>query len=164
MGDALNKKDKEAELLAKWDSRVKDFKSQMGDKLPVKAAITNFRSDHMRVYYNSYAGSILKELGFTGLERPAGSKGEDWGEKITSKERIPDFNADVIFNFNASKDSELVEKNYEEWTKHPLWKELNAAKNEKIFQVDEVYWSAGAGYTSANLMLDSLYEIYKLKK
>ncbi|KAB7706219.1 ABC transporter substrate-binding protein [Bacillus aerolatus] len=164
MADALNKQDKEAELLAEWDGRVKDFKSQLGEKLPIKAAITNFRSDHMRVYYNSYAGSILKELGFEGLERPAGTEGEDWGEKITSKERIPDLNADTIFNFNASKDSELVEKNYEAWTNHPLWQELDAVKNGKVFQVDEVYWSAGAGYKSANLMLDSLYEIYELKK
>ncbi|KMY49911.1 ABC transporter substrate-binding protein [Peribacillus loiseleuriae] len=164
MADALNKQDKAVELLAEWDTRVEDFKSQMGEELPIKATITNFRSDHMRVYYNSYAGSILKELGFDRLERPAGSEGEDWGEKITSKERIPDLNADTIFNFNASKDSELVEKNYEEWTNHPLWKELDAVKNDKVYQVDEVYWSAGAGYKSANLMLDSLYDIYKLKK
>lgn len=164
MAEALNKQNKETELLAEWDGRVEDFKSQMGDALPIKAAITNFRSDHMRVYYNSYAGSILKELGFEGLERPAGTEGEDWGEKITTKERIPDLNADTIFNFNASKDSELVEKNYEEWTNHPLWQELDAVKNDKVYQVDEVYWSAGAGYQSANLMLDRLYDIYKLKK
>ncbi|KAA6453412.1 ABC transporter substrate-binding protein [Bacillus swezeyi] len=164
IADALNKQDKEEELLAEWDKRVEDFKSQMGDKLPIKATITNFRSDHMRVYYNSYAGSILKELKFEGLDRPADTEGEDWGEKITSKERIPDLNADTIFNFNASKDSELAEKNYEEWTSHPLWKELDAVKNDQVFQVDEVYWSAGAGYKSANLMLDSLYEIYNLKK
>lgn len=165
MADALNKQDKKAELLAEWDGRVKDFKSQMGGGLPNKATITNFRSDHMRIYYNSYAGSILKELGFEILERPAGSQGEDWGEKITSKERIADLNvADTIFNFNASKDSQLVEKNYQEWTNHPLWKTLNAVKNNKVYQVDEVYWSAGAGYQSANLMLDSLYEIYNLKK
>ncbi len=163
MADALNKQDKKAELLAEWDGRIEDFKSQMGDELPIKAAITNFRSDHMRVYYNSYAGSILKELGFERLERPAGTEGEDWGEKITSKERIPTLNADTFFNFNASKDSELVEKNYEEWTNHPLWQELDAVKNDKVFQVDEVYWSAGAGYKSANLMLDSLYEIYGLE-
>ncbi|NYF26104.1 ABC transporter substrate-binding protein [Sporosarcina sp. JAI121] len=162
MADALHKQDKAAELLVEWDGRVEDFKSKMGDGLPAKAAITNFRSDHMRVYYNSYAGSILKELGFTGLDRPAGTKGEDWGEKITSKERIPDLDADIIFNFNASKDSDLVEKNYEEWTNHPLWQELDVVKNKQVFQVNEIYWSAGAGYKSANLMLDSLYEIYGL--
>ena len=164
ISDALNKQDKKTELLAKWTGRVKDFKSQMGDKLPMTATITNFRSDQMRLYYNSYAGSILKELGFKGLKSPAGYKGTDWGEKITSKERIPSFNADTIFNFNASKDSELSEGNYKEWTSHPLWKQLDAVKNHKVFQVDEVYWSTGAGYKSANLMLDSLYDIYKLKK
>ncbi|MBM7583510.1 iron complex transport system substrate-binding protein [Bacillus pakistanensis] len=164
MADALNKQDKEAELLAAWDKRVKDFKSQMGDKLPIKATITNFRSDHMRVYYNSYGGSILKELGFEILERPKGSEGAEWGEKITTKERISDLHADVIFNFNASKDSKLVEKNYKEWTNHPLWKELDAVKNEKVFQVDEVYWNQGAGYQSANLMLDSIYEMFELRK
>ncbi|QBP39850.1 ABC transporter substrate-binding protein [Paenisporosarcina antarctica] len=164
MAEALNKQDKADELLAEWDGRVEDFKTQMGDQLPIKAAITNFRSDHMRVYYNSYAGSILNELGFEGLERPAGTEGEEWGEKITTKERLAELSADTIFNFNASKDSELVEKNYEEWTSHPLWNEIDAVKNDKVFQVDEVFWSTGAGYKSANLMLDSLYEIYELKK
>lgn len=164
MADVLNKQEKEKELLAQWDNRVKDFKAKMGDKLQTKAAIINFRSDHMRVYYNSYGGSILKELGFTILERTPGTSGPDWGDKITSKERIPDLNADTFFNFNATKDSELVEKTYKEWTNHPLWKELDAVKNNNVFHVDEVYWSAGAGYKSANLMLDSLYEIYKLQK
>lgn len=164
MAEALNKQDKADELLAEWDGRVEDFKTQMGDQLPIKAAITNFRSDHMRVYYNSYAGSILNELGFEGLERPAGTEGEEWGEKITTKERLAELSADTIFNFNASKDSELVEKNYEEWTSHPLWNEIDAVKNDKVFQVYEVYWSTGAGYKSANIMLDSLYETYELKK
>ncbi|WP_438348426.1 ABC transporter substrate-binding protein [Paenibacillus sp. FA6] len=163
MADTLNKTETEKELLAKWDERVMDFKTKIDGKMPAKVAITNFRSDHMRVYYNSYSGSILNELGFKNLERPVGSEGEEWGEKITSKERILDLNVNAIFNFNASKDSEMAENNYKEWTSHPLWQELDAVKDNKVYQVDEVYWSTGAGYKSANLMLDSLYDLFELK-
>jgi iron complex transport system substrate-binding protein len=161
VGQVLNKQDQAAELLAKWESRVADFKTRMGDRLPIKVSIVNFRADHARIYYMGYAGMILRELGFT---RPEGHEEDIWGIKVNSKENIPDMNADMIFVFNSGTDKEAIEKNYKEWTSHPLWKNLDAYKKDQIVKVDEVNWNLAGGYLTANLMLDDLYDIFKLQK
>lgn len=158
-GEALNLKDKSDQLLADWDARVADFKQKMGDRLPIEVTITNFRADQVRIFYMGYAGKILKELGFT---RPPGHDQDIWGVQLASKESIPDMNADIIFNFNSGTDTEAIQKNYEEWTKSKLWANLDAVKNGKLVQVDEVVWNSAGGYKTANMLLDDLYEYFKL--
>ncbi|MBB6633697.1 iron-siderophore ABC transporter substrate-binding protein [Cohnella thailandensis] len=157
MGETMNMQDKANELMKKWDDRVNEFKTKMGDKLPIEATITNFRADHARIFYMGYAGIILKDLGFS---RPPGHDSEEWGVQLTSKESIPDMNADVIFNFNSEDESGAVDKLYKEWTEHPLWKNLDAVKNDKVYQVDGVAWNFAGGYLSAHLMLDQINEFF----
>ncbi|WP_340022381.1 iron-siderophore ABC transporter substrate-binding protein [Paenibacillus sp. FSL K6-1096] len=159
MGEVMNQQDKSDKLLADWDNRVADFKQKMGDKLPIEATITNFREDHARIFYMGYAGGILKELGFT---RPPGHDADVWGVQLTSKENIPDMNADVIFNFNSGNDEAAVQKLFSDWTSHPLWKNLDAVRNNQVYQVDEVSWNMAGGIISANQMLDSLYKMFNL--
>ncbi|WP_145332996.1 ABC transporter substrate-binding protein [Paenibacillus xylanexedens] len=160
-GEAMNKTEASNKLLADWETRVADFKEKMGDRLPIEATITNFRADQVRIFYMGYAGKILKELGFT---RPAGHDADKWGVELTSKEAIPDMNADMIFNFNSGTDTAAIEKNYKDWTSSPLWKNLDAVKNNQLYQVDEVAWNMAGGYTSANMMLDDLYKLFNLNK
>lgn len=160
MGEALNMEDKAKQLLVDWDTRVADFKEKMGDRLPLEVTITNFRADHARIFYMGYAGNILRELGFV---RPAGHDEDIWGIKLTSKEAIPDMNADMIFNFNSGTETEAIQKTYEEWTNHPLWENLDAVKNDQVIQVNEVIWNSAGGYITANMMLDDLYKIFELK-
>ncbi|WP_339835824.1 iron-siderophore ABC transporter substrate-binding protein [Paenibacillus sp. FSL R7-0272] len=161
VGEAMNKTEQSNKLLADWETRVADFKEKMGDRLPIEATITNFRADQVRIFYMGYAGKILKELGFT---RPAGHDADKWGVELTSKEAIPDMNADMIFNFNSGTDTAAIEKNYKDWTSSPLWKNLDAVKNNQLYQVDEVAWNMAGGYTSANMMLDDLYKLFNLNK
>ncbi|MDT0121048.1 iron-siderophore ABC transporter substrate-binding protein [Paenibacillus sp. RRE4] len=161
VGEAMNKTEESNKLIADWETRVADFKEKMGDRLPIEATITNFRADQVRIFYMGYAGKILKELGFT---RPAGHDADKWGVELTSKEAIPDMNADMIFNFNSGTDTAAIEKNYKDWTSSPLWKNLDAVKNNQLYQVDEVAWNMAGGYTSANMMLDDLYKLFNLNK
>ncbi|MBP1903720.1 iron complex transport system substrate-binding protein [Paenibacillus turicensis] len=160
-GEAMNKMEESDKLLTNWETRVADFKEKMGDRLPIEATITNFRADQVRIFYMGYAGKILKELGFT---RPTGHDADTWGVELTSKEAIPDMNADTIFNFNSGTDTAAIEKNYQDWTSSPLWKNLDAVKNKQMYQVDEVAWNMAGGYTSANMMLDDLYQLFNLNK
>ncbi|MEI7026799.1 ABC transporter substrate-binding protein [Paenibacillus sp. y28] len=160
-GEALNRQDEAKRLLADWDKRVVDFKAKMGARLPIEIAIMNFRSDHARVYYMGYAGKILQELGFT---RPPGHDKDVWGTKLSSKESIPDLNAEMIVNFYTGTDTKAMEKTYEEWTSHPLWKNLEAYKRNQIYMVDEVNWNLAGGYLTAHKLLDELYDIFKLQK
>lgn len=170
MGKAMNKEDKAKELLAAWDSRVADFKekisAKLGDKWPIEASVLNFRADHARIYVTGYAGDILNELGFVRSEyqQQEAEKGTVV-VKLTDKESIPNMNADVFFMFLSDPgENEAVQKTYEEWTNHPLWKNLDAVKAGQVYKIDEVAWNMAGGIISANTMLDQLYEHFELQK
>lgn len=158
--------DREAEAQAwhsRWDARVAEFKNEVseldGIDWPQKVALLNFRNDHARIYYSSFAGNILNELGF---ERPEAHKEDVWGVKLTSKESIPSMNADVFFIFMTETDPTVME-NYEAWTSHPLWNTLDAVKNDQVYRVDEVDWNMAGGPLAAERMVDSVFEHYGLE-
>lgn len=170
MGKALNKEEKAEKLLSKWDKRVKDFKERiskkLGDKWPLEVSVLNFRADHARIYITGFAGSILKELGFVRPEsQQKAAKEGNVVLKLTSKESIPSMNADVFFVFlSDDTDKEAIVKTYKEWTSHPLWKNLDAVKDDRVYMVDDVAWNMGGGIIAANNMLDQIYERFGLKK
>lgn len=164
MGKALNEEEKAAEILSNWDERVADFqekiKEKLGDQWPIHASVLNFRADHARIYVTGFAGSILSELGFGG---PKNITDESLDVvKLTDKESISNMNADVFYIF--MEDDEAVKKTYEEWTNHPLWKNLDAVKADQLYTVDEVIWNMGGGINAANLMLDDIYDRFELEK
>ncbi|RKL67338.1 iron ABC transporter substrate-binding protein [Salipaludibacillus neizhouensis] len=162
MGQALNKEEEADQLLEDYNTRIADFKEEMGDDLPIEVAITNFRADHARIFYMGYAGGILQDAGFT---RPEGHDDpEEWGIKLSSKESIPEADADMIFNFNSGTETEQIEQTFKEWTSHPLWGNLEAVKNDQVVMVEEVPWNSAGGYISAHLMLDDLYEIFEIEE
>ncbi len=162
MGEAMNREEKAAEVLANWENRVADFKEKIkasqGDNWPLEVAVLNFRADHARIYFSGYAGLVLNELGFT---RPESHLKDVWGIKLTSKESIPEMIANAFFIFMS--DNEAVRNTYQEWSGHPLWKNLDAVKNNKVYMVDEVAWNMAGGIISANLMLDQIYEHFGLE-
>lgn len=172
MGKAMNKEEEANQLLTDWDNRVEDFKGKIADKLgdqwPVEVSVLNFRTDHARIYVTGFAGDILSELGFVRSESQ--QKAADEGNvvlKLTTKESIPSMNGDVFFIFNAdghNADAEAIQKTYDEWTNHPLWKNLDAVKNGQTFLIDEVAWNMAGGYVGANDMLDQIYDHFELEK
>jgi iron complex transport system substrate-binding protein len=170
IGKAANREEQARQLLADWDSRVSDFKTKiaakLGDQWPIEVSVLNFRTDHARIYVTGFAGDILSELGFVRPE-PQQKAAEEGNVvlELTNMESIPAMNADVFFIFNAdghSADAELVQKTYEEWTGHPLWKTLDAVKNDQVYIVDEVAWNMGGGIIAANMMLDQIYDHFEL--
>ncbi|MGP4060521.1 ABC transporter substrate-binding protein [Halobacillus sp. H74] len=163
MGETLNKEDKADEILNDWDKRIEDFNTKasekLGDEWPLNVSVLNFRSDHARIYFDSFAGSILREAGFT---RPENQQSDEWGMKLTDKESITEMNADVFYIFMS--DDPAIKNNFEEWTNHPLWQNLDAVKNDEVHTVDEVTWNMAGGIRAANLMLDDLYDRFELEK
>ena len=160
-----NATDREAEareLLQHWDARVVDFRQQiavkLGSKWPQKVAVVRFKSDHVRIYTSGFAGSILDELGFA---QPDTLQSQSWGMKLSSTENIPILDADVIFVLLEPNDPAIVD-NYRHWSSHPLWQQLSAVQNGRVFEVDPVSWMMGGGILAANAMLDDLYSHYGL--
>lgn len=164
MGQAMNQEEKATALLSDWDKRVADFQSKikdkMGDKWPLHVSVLNFREDHARMYVTGFAGSILSELGFEGPKNLPDENQDIL--KLTDKESIAQMNADVFYMF--MEDNEAVKKTYNEWTNHPLWKNLDAVKANQVYTVDEIIWNMGGGIKAANLMLDDIYDRFELEK
>ncbi|PRX68779.1 iron complex transport system substrate-binding protein [Cohnella sp. SGD-V74] len=157
---ALNKKDEEAKFLEDWSAKVAEFKEKMGDQLKLEAGIVDFRVDHARIVFTGFSALVLDELG---IARPASQQGEDWGVQLTSKENIPQMDADLIFDqTSTSRDDGRLDLR-KEWSEHPLWQNLRAVKNNRVFEVDTAVWNNGSGPLAAVEMLEDLYEIYELK-
>ncbi|MDL4842143.1 ABC transporter substrate-binding protein [Aquibacillus rhizosphaerae] len=159
--DALNKEEEEQAFLTEWEEKVMNFKEKLGSELEnTEVAIVGFRSDHARIFYNTFPALIIDELG---LKRPANQVGDDWGVKLTSKENIPEMDADIIFDMTSvSRDDGRVDTR-EDWVNHPLWANLRAVQNDRVYSVDPVIWTNGSGPIAATKMLEDLYEYFELE-
>ncbi|MCA0970914.1 iron-siderophore ABC transporter substrate-binding protein [Halobacillus litoralis] len=163
MGEALNKQDQADQILTDWNDRVEDFQAKaaekMGEDWPMNVAVLNFRSDHARIYFQGFAGQVLNDAGFT---RPEAHQEDVWGIQLTDKESITEMNADVFYIF--MDEDEAVKETYNDWTSHPLWQNLDAVKNDQVYEVDQVIWNMAGGIRAANLMLDDLYNRLELEQ
>lgn len=161
MAKATGRTARGEQLLACWQVRVEDFRTRirqkLGEQWPQEVAILSFRADHARIYYGGFARSVLDELGFTA---PASHRQESWGIKLTSQESIPAMDAGAVFIF--MEDDPAVQRTFDTWSSHPLWKNLKAVQHNDVYQVDPVTWNMGAGIIAANRMLDELYLHYDL--
>lgn len=153
---ALNKQEEEQAFYEEWNRKVAEFKDKMGDRLAnTEVAVIDFRADHVRIVYTGFAALVLDELG---IPRPDNQKGESWGVKLTTKENIPQMNADVIFDQTSlGRDDGRMDLRAS-WMEHPLWKNLRAVQNNKVFEVDTAVWNNGSGPIAATLMVEDLFE------
>lgn len=158
--EALNKQAEEQRFLADWEKNVADFKAKMGDKLKLEAGIVDFRVDHARIVYTGFSALVLEELG---IARPASQQGEEWGVQLTSKENIPQMDADILFDQTSTTRDDGRLDLRKEWTEHPLWQNLKAVKNDRVYEVDTAVWNNGSGPLAAMEMLKDLYEFYGLE-
>ncbi|WP_245592756.1 ABC transporter substrate-binding protein [Advenella mimigardefordensis] len=161
IGQALNRQARARSLLDHWEARLAHTKRRLQEKFgaawPLSVSILDFRSDHVRIYLaNSFAGSVLSDLGFVWSEP---FRKSSWPlMKLTSEESIPIRDADVFF-VQMRSDSRVVQNRYDDWSRHRLWQQLKAVKNRQVYLVDNVYWSLAGGILSANLMLDELEQL-----
>ncbi len=157
--EALNKQAEEQAFLAEWDQKVAEFKTKLGDQINSTVSVVDFRSDHARVFFHTFPNLILDEVGFA---HPASYTEEGWGLKLTSKEHIPEMEADVVFDMTSlDRDDGRVDVR-NEWTSHPLWANLQAVQNEQVHKVDPVIWTNGSGPIAAMKMLEDLYNFFEL--
>lgn len=158
---ALNKEEKGKEVLAEYDQRIEDLKSKLGDKLNQKVSMVRFLAGDVRIYHkDSFSGVILDQLGFA---RPDGQDVDDFAEKGVTKERIPAMDGDVLFYFTYETGDGEANKLAEEWLNDPLFKNLEVAKQDKVYEVSDAIWNTAGGVLAANAMLDDI-EKYFLEK
>ncbi|PFG04829.1 iron-siderophore ABC transporter substrate-binding protein [Bacillus sp. es.034] len=155
---ALNKEEKGKEVLAEYDQRIEDLKGKLGDKLNQKVSMVRFLAGDVRIYHkDSFSGVILDQLGF---DRPDGQDAEDFAEKGVTKERIPAMDGDVLFYFTYETGDGEANKLAEEWLNDPLFKNLEVAKQDKVYEVSDAIWNTAGGVLAANAMLDDIEKYF----
>ncbi|PGY90596.1 ABC transporter substrate-binding protein [Bacillus cereus] len=153
--EALNKEKEGQKVVADYESRIKDLKGKLGDKVNQEISMVRFMPGDVRIYHgDTFSGVILKELGF---KRPGDQNKDDFAERNVSKERISAMDGDVLFYFTFDKGNEKKGSELEkEYINDPLFKNLNAVKNGKAYKVDDVIWNTAGGVMAANLLLDDI--------
>jgi iron complex transport system substrate-binding protein len=150
---AVNKEEKGKQVLANFDKRVAELKTKLGNKINTKISLVRFMPGETRLYLNdTFAGTIFKQIG---LKRPTAQDKDEFKQELT-KERIADADGDVIFYFTYEEGDGKATQVEKTWLIDPLWKNLNAVKKNKVYNVDDVIWNTAGGVKAANLMLDEL--------
>ncbi|WP_028032375.1 ABC transporter substrate-binding protein [Chelativorans sp. J32] len=153
---------KEAEgkaVLDRYNARVAALSEALGDRKAEKISLVRFMPGRTRIYYkDTFAGLILSEIGFA---RPASQDKDAFADEVT-KERIPEMDGDRLFYFVYETGDGSAKGLAEEWTKEPLWQNLNVVKAGKAMAVDDAIWNTAGGVIAANLMLEELAKIYDI--
>lgn len=148
--EALGKTQEAEKLLSDYNDRIVVFQEQMGDKLSTtQVSVVSFW-ETVRLYMNkSFSGQILSDVG---LPRPPAQDKEKVNENV-SLELIPQMGGDAIFLVMGDRTPKLAQ-----FTSHPLWSQLQAVKQGKVYEVEGDAWIAGYSPVAANRILDDLFK------
>ena len=145
---------KEAEAQAVWkkyDRRVAEIKNRLGDLRNTKVSFAYACCGGISIdTENSFSGSIMADLG---IPRPKSHAAVADGLIILSEERISDLDADILFLsvYNDEESAQILANLQQK----PLWNQLKAVQNQKVYPVDYDIWRGG-NPIAANLVLDDL--------
>lgn len=162
-GEALGKTETIEQLIANYYQRLADLKSNLAQKgKPITVSIIRIYPDSISFYQpDSFSGSILQDAG---ISRPP-LQSKEGVQELISQELISEADADVIFYWAYRDDyqsqSDRLEKSLNRLTSDPLWLQLKAVQQGKVYQVPD-YW-IGYGVLAANAVIDDL-EKYLLEK
>lgn len=147
--DALGERDRADEVVARYNRRLQALQTQLGEeRSQLQISVVRFLPGQLRMYLKDcYIGDILDDLG---VSRPASQTQERFAEPL-SLERLTEADGDVLFVIQTEPDNSL----YQQFSQHPLWNQLQAVRNRRVYPV-EPYW-LGGGEIAAELVLDDLF-------
>ncbi|MDB9538597.1 iron-siderophore ABC transporter substrate-binding protein [Anabaenopsis tanganyikae CS-531] len=167
IGVALGKEETAKEVTENYYRRLAKFQENMDEYLAkIQVSVVRVYPDKINLYLrDSFCGTVLQDAG---LSRPksqsftASEAKKLFGNPIQvsiSKELIEKADGDVIFIWtyeNNAKGNQTAKKKLEELQANPLWKNLKAVRNNKVYVVPS-YW-IGSGMLAANAIIDDLFQ------
>lgn len=164
---ALGKKEVGQQVMADYYRRLAEFKQKMGNKLSrIKVSVVRVYPDKINLYLlDSFCGIVLQDAG---LSRPesqnytASEAKKLFGNQIQvpiGNELIEQADGDVIFIWtyeNNAKGNQTAQYKLEQLKASPLWRNLKAVKENKVYVVPS-YW-IGSGMLAANAIIDDLFK------
>jgi iron complex transport system substrate-binding protein len=161
--EALGKPELAQKIIANYYNKLENLKAEIEKQgKPITVSVIRIYPQGISFYQpDSFSGSILKDAG---LSRPP-LQNKEGGQQFISQELISDADADIIFYWAYGDDYQSkntrIQNSLEQLKSDPLWQQLNAVKQGKVYQVPD-YW-IGYGPLAANAVIDDLYK-YILNK
>jgi iron complex transport system substrate-binding protein len=154
VAEALGKMDALQEAWRVYFEKIEKLKASLGNNYQgktISVCATNGENVIHIYTKNSFAGSILDDLGFA---RPASQSITTASGIIyrISHEKLDDLDSDIIFF--AVYDNESM-KTIENLQKKPLWQSLKAVQQGQVYLVSMDIWG-GSNLLAANIVLDDL--------
>lgn len=152
VAEALGKTEKAEQLMQDYEDRKQEFQQALGDQLEeTTVSILRPRADQVRIYLSqSFSGQIIQDMG---LPRPEAQQEDKFARHVT-EEQIETLDGDVIFWFSRDPEN-ILEKRIKD---KPLWKTLQAVKDDEVHRVSPETWLSGMGIQSVNLVVDDLFK------
>ncbi|AFY58535.1 ABC-type Fe3+-hydroxamate transport system, periplasmic component [Rivularia sp. PCC 7116] len=155
VAEITGKQKQAQQLLDKYQQRIEVLRKNLNNKNNQKTVtISRFYNGETPEFRNklSFPVSVISEVGLSIPEKQTQITNTSGNSYVSvSLERIDLLDADVLF---AALDPK-AEESFKRYQNSPLWKELNAAKNNQVYTVDSSYWIFG-NILSANAILDDL--------
>jgi iron complex transport system substrate-binding protein len=155
----LEKSDVFAKKMDDYHQRIGDLKQRINQEQEIKASFMYVATGQLVIAReNSFASAILKELG---ILNPLFEESDNLDLAI-SEEVLPEIDSDVIFIAPLQQDDRAF---INELKKKPLWSQLKAEKQDRVYLVDFSVWR-GLNFFAAQKVLDdvSKYLINTAKK
>jgi iron complex transport system substrate-binding protein len=149
---ALNKTERAQKVEKDYRDRIDEFRRAMGEDLEeTEVSVVRFTPGDTRIYQKeNFIGTLLEDAG---LPRPPSQDVDEFALLNVSAEFIPKMGGDAIFVtvYGAEKDTAKARI-----TSDPLWQELEAVREDRVYEVSDDLWMLGLGYTAADGVMDDL--------
>lgn len=154
IAQVLGRNEEAERVLAQYQARVEEFKRVMGKRSEeIEVSVIEFEPTRILTYGpDSTVGQVFKDAG---LRRPPAQEKlsestENLLQKTLSLEVIGEHDADVLFLI------EYPNVGAESYLNSPIWSQLSAVQNRRVYQVGPERWST-RGPLGANAILDDLF-------
>jgi iron complex transport system substrate-binding protein len=156
VASVLGKTKEAEEIWANYHRRIEELRAALPDNYQdiqvsfVRICCGKLATD----VKNSFSGQILNDIG---LSRPPVQDIEVKGGLTSfSEEAIPDMDGDVIFVV-VDREDEEAEKMFEQLKQNPLWNQLEAVQEGKVYPVNLPTWRGG-NPLAADAVIDDLFK------
>ncbi|BBH23052.1 Fe(3+)-citrate-binding protein YfmC [Paenibacillus baekrokdamisoli] len=146
LADVVGKKEQGDKVIQTIEAKIKEGKEKM-KTAPSALVVGAFEDDSTVWLKSSFVGSLLSGIGVNYLFD--GSKDNTAAESKTdiaklSLERLGEYNPEYLFLYGEP----------EKWLNNPIYKNLQAVKENKAITVSRDLWSKGRGPRAAELIID----------
>lgn len=169
--ETLHREDVEQQVMANYRQRLQEFKqrfeaSPAPKQPPFQVSVVRIYPARINLYFReSFPGIVLRDAGLARPEAQDISASEAQRryqnpiQASISLEALDQADGDALFVWTSEstpEEKQTAQQKWEELQADPLWQQLNAVQNNRVYFVPS-YW-IGSGPLAANAILDDLFK------